>query len=530
MYEESEMNNDSNGEESYERKGKNWIHFSILEKSFKNSYYEIYEHLEDNGLLGKKDDILVKYKNEIKIILKELNGIDFNNIYNSDYENYREFLNEIKSNNNNSSKNLETLLGSPILDERRILSEQKKTNKEIIYNDAYELISELEIDKIFLKYDNPGNFNDSFSFDEIDKKKEQSIKNKKDDFEFQKAADFGPSIIDNFYTFAPKSKAHRKSIAFEEDKNSNFIITNSINEDEFCNNICEFKRGNSDLILHIEKPERHLPSDNLYDLRNNTINKKEEIIYNKKKTVISNSHYLYLKKYYNNASYFKFYNHNLHEKITSIKQQNYQCFICLKKISNIKGFPLEPIYWCSYYLHFVCKKCIANEFCIIPNIILNHWNFEKYSVSKKAKQIIETYYKVPIIYLKNNDKILKRIPKSIKNLKTDIKNIYNYIKCDENIVLEDIIIPDYKYLIFEQNIFSLKDLLEIHNKTLIKKLKEIKNKLVNHIMNECQICKYNGHKCHICSSDEVIYFYDSENIVYKEENNKCYHKKCENQS
>lgn len=524
MYEEDEIDDNVS---KHEKKAKNWILFCILEKSFYNTYNELYEYLEDNGKIKNEKDLLIKYKKDIKNVLKELNEINFNNIFNPDYEKYLEYHNKNNNNINISSKNLESFKGSPILKKKRYVNtEQKKEKENNIMESEYESLF-FDIIKIPGKATYDYFFDDNFEIDEKNEEKEPVIK-KKESFEFEKKADFGPSIVDNFYNFLPKGRNRRRSI-FEDGLNSNIII-NSINEDDIGNsrfNNCEFRREGSGLIFHNENQERYLPSDKLYEIKNKTINKKEEIFYNKKKTLILNSHYFYLTQFYQKATSFKFYNPNLHDKIKSLEQQNYQCFICLKKFRNVLGFPLEPIYWCSYYLHFICKNCIADECSIIPHLILNCWCFDKCSISKKARNIIGLFYKEPIIYLKKKDLLLKKIPETVIRLKNDITNIYDYIKCDESKIIEDIL-PQHKYLVLKEKIFSLKDLVEIYNRTFIAKLKEIKNKLVNHITTECKICKYEGNICSKCFSEEKINFYDSENIVYDKYFSQCYHKKCKN--
>ena len=56
------------GDNIYEKKGKNWILFSLLENSFKHTYNELFEYLEDNQNLDDENaNILIKYKNDINM-------------------------------------------------------------------------------------------------------------------------------------------------------------------------------------------------------------------------------------------------------------------------------------------------------------------------------------------------------------------------------------------------------------------------------------------------------------------------------
>ena len=127
MYEEDEIDDNVS---KHEKKAKNWILFCILEKSFYNTYNELYEYLEDNGKIKNEKDLLIKYKKDIKNVLKELNEINFNNIYNPDYEKYLEYHNKNNNNINISSKNLESFKGSPILKKKRYVNTEQKKEKE----------------------------------------------------------------------------------------------------------------------------------------------------------------------------------------------------------------------------------------------------------------------------------------------------------------------------------------------------------------------------------------------------------------
>ena len=100
------------------------------------------------------------------------------------------------------------------------------------------------------------------------------------------------------------------------------------------------------------------------------------------------------------------------------------------------------------------------------------------------------------------------------------------MKCEEVFNFLDKNIPDFKYIVLKEYIFSLKDLIEIHNRTFIKKLKNIKNIFIRHLKEECLLCKYEGHICLICQNEERIYFYDSENVSRCKKCQKSFHKGC----
>ena len=485
IYETFDVNELENEIEDYERKGKYWIFFNILENSFLDSMKHIIDYFEEN--FKKNDDNkeknLIKYKKEILLILKELNNFQFNNIINEDYENYRIYLkqNEPTKQSENKAFNDNE---SPIL-------KSSKFDYDEYQSDAYKDI------KLLL---------------ETNIVKTNQMK-KPEEFDSKKYADFAPSIVDNFYNFFPKGKSI--NIPSED---SNVII------DDFPFN--KEQRRSSGLILSTEVQYRNLPSDELYGIQGNNYKKNDIFIYNKKEKKISNSLLLYINYFYKKAKYYKFFVRNANEQSISLKQQNYQCFICYKKFSTFLGFPIEPIFWCSYFMRYVCKNCISNDYSIIPQLILNEWCFDKCSISKRALNFIKLWYDKPIIYLKKKDELLKNIPESVLKLKKELRNIFNYMKCEDVFNFLDKNIPDFKYIVLKECIFSLKDLIEIHNRTFIKKLKNIKNIFIRHLKEECLLCKYEGHICLICQNEERIYFYDSEKVIYCKKCKKCFHRNC----
>ena len=485
IYETFDVNELENEIEDYERKGKYWIFFNILENSFLDSMKHIIDYFEEN--FKKNDDNkeknLIKYKKEILLILKELNNFQFNNIINEDYENYRIYLkqNEPTKQSENKAFNDNE---SPIL-------KSSKFDYDEYQSDAYKDI------KLLL---------------ETNIVKTNQMK-KPEEFDSKKYADFAPSIVDNFYNFFPKGKSI--NIPSED---SNVII------DDFPFN--KEQRRSSGLILSTEVQYRNLPSDELYGIQGNNYKKNDIFIYNKKEKKISNSLLLYINYFYKKAKYYKFFVRNANEQSISLKQQNYQCFICYKKFSTFLGFPIEPVFWCSYFMRYVCKNCISNDYSIIPQLILNEWCFDKCSISKRALNFIKLWYDKPIIYLKKKDELLKNIPESVLKLKKELRNIFSYMKCEDVFNFLDKNIPDFKYIVLKEYIFSLKDLIEIHNRTFIKKLKNIKNIFIRHLKEECLLCKYEGHICLICQNEERIYFYDSEKVIYCKKCKKCFHRNC----
>ena len=162
-------------------------------------------------------------------------------------------------------------------------------------------------------------------------------------------SDFSPCIVNDFYTFnnnIKESKIKKEKIENEKEKNEykNNIINDIINEEEeINNNNSEKQKHKSGLNLN-PKNSKHLPTDNLYEINEKTdkkeYNKNDKLIYKKQLRPISNCLLLYLNKYYKKAPYHKFYKNNINNRPITLKDQNYQCYICLKKISVFFNIPI----------------------------------------------------------------------------------------------------------------------------------------------------------------------------------------------
>ena len=536
MLEKGELNNNTiNSINPYHQKGKSWIYFSILEKTFYDSINEIYKQGLDK-IYYEKDSILRKEKKQIMNILNQLQEIQFINIKSKDFEKYLDFTKKNKSKSiiDEETPEFDLKVGqSPIIGQRS-LNMGSRDSKMFFLNSNNRDMSSIIFQSEYIDNDNENDYNiflHQENLEILDLSKGEEENGPK--FDCKKYADFSPNIVDNFYSFNLKKDEDKKENEDEQNNLNLNSINDMLNDEEFNSsgkNEEELK-CKSGLVLN-PKISKFLPIDKLYKIDEKTLekeyNKNDKLIYKKNKRTITNCLLLYLNKYYKKAPYHKFYKHNLHNRPITLKKQNYQCYICLKKFSLVFDIPVEEIFWCSYYMRFVCKNCIDDEYSIIPYFVLKKWCFEKFSISKKAKNILLKWYNKPIIYFKDYDKLVKKIPqlKKVIEVKKVINNIFNIMKCKNKFDFIDEKLGEYEYLALEGYLFSMKDLVEINNKKFYKKIVQFKNLFIKHISGECPDCLFEGQTCSKCGSEEKIFFYNTDNVYYCKECHISLHQKC----
>ena len=155
MFDTNEINEKEKEIKIWEKKGKNWILFGILENSFFESMKEIFIFINKEIKIDNNNDeiIIIKYKSDIIVILEELNKMEFYNIFNENYEKYLDYKKKNKSDTEKSSSNL-----SPILSRKFLEGQNNNTGEGNEYESGFELFFKTEL-----------------KFDEFDSYKDDSI-------------------------------------------------------------------------------------------------------------------------------------------------------------------------------------------------------------------------------------------------------------------------------------------------------------------------------------------------------------------
>ena len=546
------------------KRGMLWILLSIAEKSFNESVNEIYNQSFDKKFYDKSSLIVTK-KNEILELCNRLNTIHFPVVkkdINEEYFKYKQGYQEQKENEELnedlyfispivkqapeknifvSNYNLESLSKIPINNFNNVPANNNNNLNSMFFSratiDLQPSNDKIGMDSLFNSIDNDERENNAPLIDDepeqinTESNQKRSIAQKydgnskainffskfateKENYIITKTADFQNVFVEEFYTFKENTK---KASTKKTD------VYNIMNENQ--------AKTKYDLILNPKKIINY-PIDKYFKatrrVERNIFTKKDVILYKGKEIKLTNSILFYLNNYYKKETYMKFRTKKSSLKPITIEAQNYQCALCNRQFNTIMNIPTETIYWCSYYLRFICKDCISNDYSIIPDFILKLWSFKKFQISKKAKNLLEKWYNKPVIYIKQSDPIIKKSEqlRSALILKRKIHKIFDLMKCEKANDFVKETLGEHKYLVLHENLFSLEDLVEIYEETFFDKLNTYYKKMKQHILVDCTVCNYTGGRCLMCMSKEIIYAFDVENVIYCNDCKKMFHKKC----
>ena len=179
-------------------------------------------------------------------------------------------------------------------------------------------------------------------------------------------------------------------------------------------------------------------------------------------------------------------------------------------------------------MRFVCDGCFKDDYCVIPYFVLKKWDFSKYSISIKAKEILEKFYSEPIIKIKSNDILIQKssVFKKVLYYKRKIHKIYDIMKCNKAEEFALNVLKEHKYLVLLENLFSLKDLMEMEKGIFLDKIKIYFENFEKHIIKECKTCEYKGGYCNNCNTNEKLFCYQIEIVHLCKICGNIYHRKC----
>ena len=116
---------------------------------------------------------------------------------------------------------------------------------------------------------------------------------------------------------------------------------------------------------------------------------------------------------------------------------------------------------------------------------------------------------------------------TVNNMRKDILKMKSYFIGCRNASSKRLLLLLQSRQHFVENsvMYSLRDLVDLENKTLLTTLQKIYDLFSNHIRRDCEICKNRGFICEYCNSGKIIFPFDDDVFVCP----KCectYHERC----
>ncbi|XP_024944228.1 differentially expressed in FDCP 8 homolog isoform X4 [Cephus cinctus] len=165
---------------------------------------------------------------------------------------------------------------------------------------------------------------------------------------------------------------------------------------------------------------------------------------------------------------------------------------------------------CDYNGLYYCQRCHWNTLAVIPARIIRNWDMEPRRVCRAAAQLLFLIEERPVLPLERlNPKLFTLVPdlSLVKKLREELQMMKRYL----------VLCPDANtqglpwrsglrtHLVENSGNYSIKDLVDLQNGTLIEEIRAAYDAMASHITELCALCKARGHLCELCGNDEVIY-------------------------
>lgn len=209
-----------------------------------------------------------------------------------------------------------------------------------------------------------------------------------------------------------------------------------------------------------------------------------------------------------------------------VASQNYLCAGC--------GTQVEPRYtnrlrYCDYLGKYFCDCCHGYTESFIPGRILSKWHFSKYYVSNFAKSVIDKIWDSHLFNVQTENSALYKKVKDLNRVREVQEQLIHIRKLVSTCRFADGIIKAFEevpsHLTQELHLYTLSDLYNVKQKSLLPSLQELLATAVAHV-DQCELCQAKGFICELCQEAEVIFPFQTQTCRRCEVCKACYHKKC----
>ncbi|XP_063698978.1 differentially expressed in FDCP 8 homolog [Culicoides brevitarsis] len=217
---------------------------------------------------------------------------------------------------------------------------------------------------------------------------------------------------------------------------------------------------------------------------------------------------------------------------TGMHMQAYKCADCKSNFqltTQDEAYDISPRL-CEYSGNYFCPCCHWNDVSIVPARITHNWDFKLYRVSRSALQEINLFMERAVIRLEEKNPKLFIFVQALcqtKKLRHNLSIMKKYLtECrfaTEKKILDNEL-GMKRHLALFPDVYSIQDLVNVHNGSLLDQLHKMSIAFEQHIRN-CEICKGKGYICEICGHNEPLFPFDDGGNFCQKCNSMC-HRSC----
>uniref|UniRef100_A0A1I7TSH2 RUN domain-containing protein n=1 Tax=Caenorhabditis tropicalis TaxID=1561998 RepID=A0A1I7TSH2_9PELO len=196
-----------------------------------------------------------------------------------------------------------------------------------------------------------------------------------------------------------------------------------------------------------------------------------------------------------------------------LDKQDFRCAMCRKTIG---GSTFSKFETCAIDSKYYCTECMkAGGKVSIPARVVMDWDWKERAVSDRGRSWYEANQEKALINIKTtNPRLYTHVPalEETRKLREKLHLVSMYLFTCRESVADDFrrrLWPK-EYLRSDIDLYSFADLMDVKSGSLQRRLNHLLKHSINHVMS-CTLCKQKGFCCELCTVNEVIYPFNTEN-------------------
>lgn len=214
-----------------------------------------------------------------------------------------------------------------------------------------------------------------------------------------------------------------------------------------------------------------------------------------------------------------------------LDSQEWMCQDCTKAIGSIFG----PGRLCELTKKYFCADCHTDQdTAVIPARLLYNWDCNQYKVSQSSALFLRHVALKPIIDIRTfNPALSKFVPElaTSHHMRKQLTYLSAYLSAcaragqqGVQVSLAEAVWPR-EYLYSGTDMYSVRDLEQLHSGELLNTLRGAVDMCINHVMS-CLVCSGRGFLCELCEDKRPVYPFNLDTVAQCADCHTVFHEKC----